>query len=131
MTKIVKIISTKQLVINAGQKQGIKLGDKFEILDKENGPTITDPDTGQELGTLDIKKGIVEATSVYSNMSIVESPIRTNPFSFTSGVPTQLLKNFEQKSIPEDLNVNPKDISGLNTSKASSLIKIGDFVEKI
>ena len=54
--KIAKIISTKQIVVNAGSNDGLEVGDKLEIIDKFGDEPIVDPDTGESLGTLDLIK---------------------------------------------------------------------------
>ena len=66
--KIIKIIDDKTIVINGGSENGIKNGDKFEILD--TGEQITDPFTNENLGTLDTIKEIVTADNVLPKMTI-------------------------------------------------------------
>lgn len=118
--KIAKIISTTELVINAGLNQNINVGDKFQIIDKVGSEPVIDPDTGESLGTLDIIKGTVEVTSVYPNMSIVQSEQTTkSPF-------TQIAINPYQ--VREDLNVDKSQITGGTPQNKNVPIKIGDIV---
>ncbi|MDW3821468.1 hypothetical protein [Klebsiella quasipneumoniae] len=44
--KVVKIISTKQIVVNAGSKDGIKEGQQLEIIDKISDEPVIDPESG-------------------------------------------------------------------------------------
>ena len=71
--KIAKIIDTKRVVINAGADR-LVVGDTLEIIDKFGTDPVIDPDTGEELGTLDVLKGKVIVTQVYPHMAIAESP---------------------------------------------------------
>ena len=117
--KIAKIISTTELVINAGLNQNVNIGDKFQIIDKVGSKPVIDPDTGESLGTLDIIKGTVEVTAVYPNMSIVQSERTINPFVQPSISPYQ---------VREDLNVDKSQITGGMPEKENVPIKIGDIV---
>lgn len=61
----------KKVVINAGRKDGIKLGDKFMIYSL--GDEICDPITKDRLGVLEIVKGRGKAIHVQENISTIES----------------------------------------------------------
>lgn len=93
--KVAKIISTKQLIINAGKDQKIKLGQRFEIIDYTSFEVITDPETNKKLGRIYAVKGNVIVSKVYSKMALVEAPYENSLFS-----------------IQTDLNVDPKEITG-------------------
>ncbi|MBG3876011.1 hypothetical protein FVW20_02955 [Desulfovibrio oxamicus] len=67
--KVVKIISDSRVVINAGTRDGIKTGNRFIIY--KTGEAITDPDTGEDLGPLEIVKGNGVAKHVQEKMSII------------------------------------------------------------
>lgn len=121
--KIAKIISTTELVINAGSKQNINKGDKFQIIDKVGNEPVIDPDTGESLGTLDIIKGIVEVTTVYPNMSIVQSERTINPLLQASMGVAQSLSSYQ---IRKDLNVDKAQITGGAPQNENVPIKIGD-----
>lgn len=109
--KIAKIISTTALVINAGSEEGVKLNQKYGILDENGvGETVYDPDTQKSLGTLDDFKGKVIITQVYDHMAVAQS----EPISL----------NFDVK---KDLNVNKSQITGY--ARKNNLIKIGDVVK--
>lgn len=120
--KIAKIISTTELVINAGLNQNINVGDKFQIIDKVGSEPVIDPDTGESLGTLDIIKGTVEVTSVYPNMSIVHSARTINPVLQASA---GLLSPYQ---VRKDLNVDKAQITGGAPENENAPIKIGDIV---
>lgn len=117
--KVAKIISTKQIVINAGKKDGIKVGDELEIVD-QYGASVRDPDTGELLGTLDMPKGKVIVSTIYEKMAIADAPKINITSSNTNilGIATQA-----------DLNVDPKQITGTENI-SNKPIQIGDIVIK-
>ena len=122
--KIAKIISTTELVINAGSKQNINVGDKFQIIDKVGSEPVMDPDTGKSLGTLDIIKGMVEVTAVYPNMSIVQSERNINHLLQSSMGVTQSLTSYQ---VRKDLNVDKSQITGGAPQNENVPISIGDI----
>nr|WP_321314968.1 FlgT C-terminal domain-containing protein [uncultured Ligilactobacillus sp.] len=122
--KIAKIISTTELVINAGSKQNINVGDKFQIIDKVGSEPVMDPDTGKSLGTLDIIKGMVEVTAVYPNMSIVQSERNINHLLQSSMGVTQSLTSYQ---VRKDLNVDKSQITGGAPQNENVPIRIGDI----
>lgn len=131
--KIAKIISTKQVVVNAGSNNGLEVGDTLEIIDKFGTDPVIDPDTGEELGTLDIPKGKVIVSKVYPNMAIADSPkVPRDAFTASLMTPNSDLANrlFGTNTMSKDLNVDPKQITGGIPSPTNSPIRIGDVVIK-
>lgn len=135
--KIVRIISTTALIINAGTRQGIKKGDILTIMDPKGAP-IVDPDTKQKIGILESIKANVVATEVYDNMTIAESEkensnnfvpdyYKTMKGSTLNGI-KKSLGSLAPIPIQKDLNVDPNEIQGLPISK--NPIRIGDPVQK-
>ena len=121
--KIAKIINTKQVVVNAGRNAGLKVGDKLEIIDKFGDSPIIDPDTGEDLGTLDLPKGFLSVTQVYSRMAIAESPR-------VPMLPTMNINSALFPAAQKDLNVDPEQITGGLPSPSGEKIKVGDIVIK-
>ena len=60
-----------EVVINRGKHQGIKLGDRFLVFGV--GPTITDPDTGKNLGQLEIVRGRGEVVHVQDDLATIRT----------------------------------------------------------
>ena len=115
--KITNIIDEYIVIINIGAEKGVAEGMKFEIL----GPTIVinDPDSGEELGKLELIKARVRVTEVKPKYSIAESyeqiMERSLPFpSFTVG-----------SVVTERLPVNIPDI------EFRKEVKVGDIVRQI
>ncbi|MBB1166691.1 hypothetical protein [Lacticaseibacillus paracasei] len=115
--KVVKIIDNESLVINAGETNQIKVGDEFRIVNS-NGEKITDPDTGESLGTLDEIKGTVTAVVIYPHLTVAKAPYETQ---FDYGL--------EPDRLP--LNVDPAQITGGYSTDNPSPIQIGDIAQLI
>lgn len=135
--KIAKIIDTQSIVINAGINENIKIGDEFQIIGSK-GAKVTDPDTGNELGTLDAIKGRVVITQVYAKMAIAESKTyRKKPANLLgiSGDPNDqtsamMEKIFYGPEVHRELNVDMNEITG-GYEENNDPIRVGDIVEKI
>ncbi|MCD5424112.1 FlgT C-terminal domain-containing protein [Limosilactobacillus fermentum] len=126
--KIAKIISTKQVIVNAGSNVGLKVGDKLEIIDKFGDDPIVDPDTGENLGTLDLVKGNVIVSKVYPHMAIADS-LKVSSF-LKAMSPELLASSLYGGSYQEDLNVDPSQITGGFPQSDNQQIRIGDIVIK-
>lgn len=124
--KVVKIINEYRIVVNAGAKDGIKSGDILEVF--VVGQMVNDPDTNEELGTLDFIKAEIEIETVYPNMCICTNSIKTsnNPMSALSKAALSL---YAEKKEPETLNVDMSQASG-GLDDFDKKIKIGDLVRE-
>jgi hypothetical protein len=72
--KVAHIKSSTELVINAGSQDGIEEGQRFQVF--AMGEDISDPDTGESLGTLEIIKGIGRITHVQERISTLQSDMK-------------------------------------------------------
>lgn len=70
--KVVSVINDFKVAINAGFKQGIKVGQKF-LLYSLSDQEIIDPDTKESLGFLEIVKGTGTVIHVQEKMCTIES----------------------------------------------------------
>ena len=74
-TRVAKILSNTEVVLACGSDQQVQTGDEFLIY--EEGDTITDPATGQALGSLEILKGRVEVIHVMAKICTARSVKQT------------------------------------------------------
>lgn len=122
--RIIKIIDDKTVVINAGEKDHIKKGDEFQIY--SIGESVIDPETKEDLGTLNTIKEVVSAVDVLPNMSICRhiDVNYYNPFS-------SMVSPFSTKEVVTNkcLNVETTQITGGLSQDLT--IKIGDKVRLI
>lgn len=61
--KVAAILSKRELIINLGEDDGVRVGMKFVILNSQ-GMDIRDPDTGTVLGTVDVPKTVVKVVRI-------------------------------------------------------------------
>lgn len=116
--KIVKIIDSQKLVINAGLSDGISRGQKLIVFDP--GEEVIDPETGESLGTLDTIKCYLNVSDVFDKMAIcVNAATMSDNLNF-AGI---LLNGMNE---PKPLPVDAEDISG--GLQPRTRIKIGDLV---
>lgn len=126
--KIVKILDEYNVIINAGANHNVKMGDTFQVLDKE-GSKVIDPDTQEVIGRLDLIKATVEVTELHEKMCICSSRVIANYKSPFANLPA--LTPISQKLLStekEKLNVDLKQVTG-GKRKSNSKIKIGDTVK--
>ena len=69
--KVVEILSPYQIVLNCGSENGISEGQRFLIYG--SGKIIKDPDTGEDLETLEIVRGKGKVIHLQSKICTVES----------------------------------------------------------
>lgn len=82
--RIAQIIDDHRIVINKGHEHGVRIGQRFLIL--EIGDEIFDPETNESLGQVEIVKGRGEVTHVQERMSTLQTTetheIRRRPTGF-------------------------------------------------
>ena len=119
--KIVKIIDEYAVVVNAGSNSFIKENDTLEVY--QPGQEVTDPETGESLGTLDFVKAKLRVTDVFPKMCVCENRERERKSFIT------IAQNFTyEEKLP--LNVQTTDISG-GYEGIDKKIKVGDLVRKV
>ena len=121
--KIVKIVDDKTVVINYGEDDGAKIGDKLQIISE--GEEVFDPDTKASLGTLDTVKEIIEIINVLPKMSICK-----NRSTYIRNAITGFMDNFSYNEIKDKtLNVELKEITGGLSDDL--VIRVGDKVRHL
>lgn len=70
--KVARILNSRELVINVGSKGGVTTGMRFDVMDTK-GENITDPDTGQLLGSVERQKVRVQVSNVQENLSVAST----------------------------------------------------------
>lgn len=119
--KIVKIPSNSSVVINGGINHSLQEGDLLEVF--VVGDPVKDPETGEDLGTLDYIKANLEVVQVYPKMSVcknADTHKEPSPFSAFSTFT-------KERSVRNSLNLNENEISG-EFAHQDSTIRIGDTV---
>ena len=70
--KVARILDTRNLVINLGTNHGVIAGMYFDVLDTK-GEDITDPDTGEVLGSIDRPKVRVQVLKAEEKLSVAST----------------------------------------------------------
>lgn len=120
MFKVIKIISDKRIVINAGKNE-VQTGDILRVIEK-NSEEIVDPDTNEVLGTLDYIKATITIEYVYEHMSICKN------YETKTVNALDPFETLRQREVTSPLNVNLSQITG-GYNIDNKLIEIGDLVE--
>ncbi|MDV9115436.1 hypothetical protein [Lactiplantibacillus plantarum] len=141
--KVAKIIDDTSLVINAGENQGVKKNDRFQIIGKFGTEPVIDPDTKESLGTLDDIKATVIAYEIFPNMTVCKSKyieddiniskVRNIQANSIANI-TEMINQVRDGSIKyghhESLNVDETQVTG-GFKKSDTPIKVGDFARKV
>lgn len=117
--KVIEILNSKELMINYGSNQGAKIGSKIRISIK--GEPVIDPDTQEQIGTLDIIKGDLEIYQTYPNFSIC----RNIQYKDRNILASPFLRS---EKYYNNLNVESEDMTHRLPANVPP-IKVGDIVE--
>lgn len=117
--KVIEILNSKELIINYGSSQGAKKGKEVRISIK--GEPVIDPETKEQIGTLDIIKGELEIYQTYPNFSICRSVQRRDRNILGSPF-------IKSEIFYDSLNVNNEDMTHRLPANVPP-IKVGDKIE--
>lgn len=70
--KVARVLTTRLLVISVGSIDGVTVGMKFDVLDPK-GENITDPDTGDVLGSISRPKVRVAVAQVQERLAVAQT----------------------------------------------------------
>ena len=124
---VAKVLSTTQVVISKGSISGLKDGMRFLIYQLSD-YDITDPQTGENLGKLEIVKGTGKITHVQEKIAIVESDM------FRRVPPKRIIKRTENlwKTFPFNPSETIEEIPSEAPERlAFNDVKEGDFAKQI
>ena len=78
-TKVARVVSPTELILAAGSNDGVEEGMEFVVYSLSD--AITDPDTGEDLGRVEIVKARVIAAHVQERITVARTKARTVSFS--------------------------------------------------
>lgn len=70
--KVAKIIDARTLVLNRGADDGVEVGMRFAVLNR-NGAEIRDPETREVLDSVDVEKTVVKVASVKARVAVART----------------------------------------------------------
>ncbi|WP_413509312.1 hypothetical protein [Carnobacterium maltaromaticum] len=123
--KILRILSKYEVIINAGQREGVEEGDILKIVDT-NSSKIIDLDTQEVLGELESFKNQLIAKEVHEKYSICKTRDTYNSSS-TFLAMTSISKSLSGVA-QEELFINEDDIENVYDEYSYAKVEIGDYV---
>jgi hypothetical protein len=124
--QVAQILNARELVINRGAADGVKVGMRFAVLNRQ-GSDIKDPETGETLGSVEIEKAIVKIVRAHDRLSVGRT-FRTlrRPGGPLGGVGSVIeLMNRPARSEVETLRAAGRE-DRLELDPDESLIRVGD-----
>ena len=132
--KIARVIDPRKIALNVGKEDGVESEMEFDILSSVGLP-IRDPDTGEQLGFVDLPKARVKISSVYDKFSVAVT-FRTQRVNVGGiGVVGALGTLFEPpkwEDRPETLKIKETDDdTDVESDEESNFVSIGDRVVQV
>ncbi len=112
LAKVVHVVGSNyspyEVVVNRGKRHGVKIGDRFLVFGI--GPEVSDPDTGENLGRVELVRGRGEVTHVQDSLATLRS---TEQSRGRRG--KRITKQFGQFGpiIEEDIQPEPSPFEGV------------------
>ncbi|MEA2563418.1 MAG: hypothetical protein QOH06_4922 [Acidobacteriota bacterium] len=132
--KVARVLNSRELAINVGSQNGVRVGMKFDVMDPK-GENITDPDTGEILGSLARPKVRIEVTQVTERVSVART-FKTRKVNVGGKNRDIVLDNFVSYLLPprwvteyETLKTDEKTWEDLDEKE--SYVKTGDPVAEV
>jgi len=134
--KVAKILNSRELVLNIGSKHGVVNNMIFNVIDSA-GLDITDPDSGDIIGSLRRVKLQVKVTYVEESLSIAttfkKKEIHVGGFGFAPDhlYGSEIARLFMQPSTRTEIETLKKPDSEIAPlDEKDSIVKSGDIVEE-
>ena len=127
--RVAQILTSREVAINLGEDDGVKLGMYFDILHEE-GLDIRDPKTGEILGNIDRPKVRVKITHVQDRLSMASTyrkkTVNVGGFAPELSIFSRALSPPKWVTKYETLKTEEKTWE--NLEEEDSYVKIGDPV---
>lgn len=118
------VISNTDVENNEDYSEYFKVGQKFTLIGKEKN-IIHDPDSGEEIGSIDDIKGVAFIDSILESSTILKTKLhnRTN-VDLAKSFSTILESATKQSTYREKLNVDESMVTSL---QSETPLKVGDY----
>ena len=129
--KVARVLNSREVALNIGSADGVAVGMYFDVMDAE-GENITDPDTGETLGSIQRAKVRVRTIHVQEKLSLAATyrQRRVNTGGMLPGASfSKFLMQPEWVSEYETLKSTEKTREPL--SEEESYVEIGDPVVQV
>lgn len=121
-TKVARVVSPTELILAAGSEEGVEEGMEFVVYSLSD--AVTDPDTGEDLGRIEIVKARVIAAHVQERMTVARTKSRT----------VSMPRNFIQHVMNSDLSFSiPERMNLENTPSVEPdlIVRVGDVARTV
>ncbi len=112
--KIAMILDERRAAVNLAADSGVAVGDVFIVYNE--GAEVTDPDSGESLGRIEVVKAQVTVSHVQEKLCIVERPVEAEPEPDQSDVLSARMARVDQYK---------------QASKRTQPIKVGDLARRL
>jgi hypothetical protein len=123
--RVLEIITSTKIVLNCGNEQDIKLGDKFEIFGLTK--SLIDPETQEDLGRAEIIRGKGKVVHLQEKLCTIESYLTEGGL----GSRKIIKKTSAIGSIWMGGPSTEEEITGEPSLKNFEDIQIGDYARKL
>jgi hypothetical protein len=132
--KVATILNRRELVVNVGSEGGVQDGMIFAVLNRK-GARIVDPDTGEDLGAVEIPKVLVRVVRVKPKLAVARTFRTTKKNIGGMGSPgltgiSDLFRPPNIVEVPETLEVKDKTYVE-EIDEGESVVKVGDPVVQV
>ncbi len=124
--KVIRIFDESTLLVNIGNKEGFKVGNRVFVVEK--GDEITDPDTGESLGVLEMVKAELVAADVQERISILKTALSRDVDANLPLSARMVRASVRYEGALGKMSIAPGEISGL---PSPSPVRVGDTVRRI
>jgi hypothetical protein len=127
---VAKVIDSTAIIIAAGADNGVREGMEFVIYDLSE--TIRDPESGEDLGRLELVKGRVFAEHVQDKMTVA----RTRPTQTSYSSRVMSIEDFHRAAIAAALSAPTREqlkIAGSSPTSPETdrTVRVGDNVRSV
>ncbi len=128
--KVAETLDRFTVVLNVGLADGVERHMEFVIY--EEGPEITDPESGESLGALELVKGRVTVTDVQKQVSVARAETKTisKPSTIYELAMNDLLVpdmfGTRTEVIPDGFRIKVE-----NEVKVEKLVRVGDLAHSV
>lgn len=128
--KVARVLNAQELVINKGSDDGVEPGMRFDVLDKK-GENISDPDTGEALGSVYRPKIKVEVVRVEPRLAVARTYRSWQENIGGSGADLGLSKLFfPPKYVRHYETLKTDEATWEDLDESESFVKTGDPVRQ-
>ena len=130
--KVARVLNSREIAINLGKEDGVVVGMYFNVMDRKS-EDITDPDTGELLGSIERPKVGLKVTIVQEKLSIASTykSRRVNIGGRGIGTPALSRMLMPPKWITKYETLKTEEKTWEDLNEAKSYVKVGDPVVQV